>query len=527
MRWRNLTFLRPPGVLVPLAALAVAGLAGRGVEGAFAAVALVLAAWGSTMLHDRAIRSALRRIETLHPSAAAGSVLARLSEGIDRIEEATAACAERAQQRHPVSGLPTREPLLARMADDGEGMLGGVAFADYDRLSAFDPTLANRVLLALVARITRMVSADRLVAHVDRGHLAIWFGPETPADAATAAMCAIGYALGDVFTDDTREIVPEVVVRQVRHERDADSPQVSLFRVLAAFSLPEGASAAVAAIDPVAVARERFTLEQDLRQAIAQQQFSLDFQPLIDSREGRVIGAEALIRWSHPVHGRVPPACFIPIMEAGGLADEIGLWALNAAVREAKGWAQAGLGPLTVAVNVSGHQLEDEALPVMVARTLERHALAPTVLEIELTESVAMADGERAARLFERLRALGVRIAIDDFGTGYSSFSSLRQLTFDKIKIDREFVTSVDTRRDSQAICQSILALGRGLGIRVLAEGVERPEELAWLRRHGCDHFQGYWFSPPLPAADFAAFVRDTATLADRLAPSSVQRLLA
>ncbi len=525
MTWRDLPLLKPPGVLVPLAAAAVAGLAGRGWAGAALAGALVLAAWASALLHDRAIRRSVNRMEALRPGESHGALANRLAGAVERVESALAADDPRTRQRHPVSGLPTREPLLARMAADGAGVLGGVAFADYDRLSAFDPALANRVLLALVSRIVRMVSAERLVAHVDRGQLAIWFGPEVDPAKATAAMHAIGYALGDTVADGAREIVPDVIVREVRHARDA-TPQVSLFRVLSAFALPDGASAQVAAIDPVAVARERYLLEQDLRQAVARDEFVLHFQPLIDADRGCVSGAEALIRWRPPVHGLVPPTRFVPIMESAGLADEVGLWALNAAVREAKGWRLGGLGALTVAVNVSGRQLEDEALPVLLARTLERHALDASAMELELTESVALGDGARAAALFEAVRALGVRIAIDDFGTGYSSFSTLRSLGFDKIKIDREFVCHVDARRDSQAICRSMIALGEGLGISVLAEGVERPEELAWLRRNGCRHFQGYLFSEPLPAADFARFVRDGAALAARLV-LPVERLTA
>jgi Amt family ammonium transporter len=444
---------------------------------------------------------------------------------VARVETALAAGAERAQQRHPLSGLPTREPLLARMAADGTGVLGGIAFADYDRLCAFDPALGQRVLLALIERVVRMVSDDRLVAHVDRGHLAIWFGPEVEPAAATAALRAIGYALGDAVRDGAREIVPEVTVREARH--DGGSAAGALFRVLSAFALPEGAQARVAAIDPVTVARERYALEQDLRQAVARGELVLDYQPLVDAEAGRVVGAEALLRWHHPAHGLVSPTRFVPIMEEAGLADEVGLWALNAAVREARGWQASGLGPLAVAVNVSGRQLEDAALPVLVARTLERHGLAGDLLELELTESVAMGDGVRAAELFARVREGGVRIAIDDFGTGYSSFATLRTLPFDKLKIDRSFVTHVDARRDSQAICRSILALGQGLGIRVLAEGVERAEELAWLRRNGCRHFQGYLFAPPLPPAEFAAFVRDTDVLCQRLGNPSIERLIA
>lgn len=524
-----ISLLRPPAVLVPLAALAVAGLAGRGWPGVVVAAGLVFAAWLSAILHDRAVRRSVTRLEVLGSGDARGSVPARLADGVARIEAMLVVDAGRAQQRHAVSGLPTREPLLAAMAGDGAGTLGAIAFADYDRLSAFDPALANRVLLALVARVLRMVPDDRMVAHVDRAHLAIWFGGDVaPAD-ATAGLRAIGYALGDVVVDGAREIVPEVAVREVRH--DGDNAPVSLFRVLSAFALPGGAEAAVAAIDPVAVARDRYALEQDLRMGVARGEFRLNYQPLVDAEAGRVTGAEALIRWHHPRHGLIPPSRFVPIMEQAGLADEIGAWALNAAVREAKGWQGQGLGEglgaLGVAVNVSGCQLEADTLPMLVARTLERHDFAAGCLELELTESVAMGDGTRAARLFEAVREGGVRIAIDDFGTGYSSFATLRSLAFDKIKIDRAFVSHVDSRRDNQAICRSILALGQGLGIRVLAEGVERPEELGWLRRAGCRHFQGYWFSAPLEASDFVAFVRDADALRQRLESPSIERLIA
>jgi EAL domain-containing protein (putative c-di-GMP-specific phosphodiesterase class I) len=149
----------------------------------------------------------------------------------------------------------------------------------------------------------------------------------------------------------------------------------------------------------------------------------------------------------------------------------------------------------------------------LIERTLKRHSLSPRALEIELTESAAAADVGRTGRLFDGLRKQGIRIAIDDFGTGFSSLSSLRALAFDKIKIDREFVTEVERRRDSQAICQSVIALGRGLGIRVLAEGVERHEEYAWLRQHGCYEFQGFYFAQPLTGTEFQSFARDTAKL--------------
>ncbi|UVO50475.1 EAL domain-containing protein [Sphingomonas sp. SUN019] len=422
--------------------------------------------------------------------------------------------APRLAQSHAVTGLPTREPLFVRMDEDGVGTLAVLAFRDYDRLCAFDPLLGDRVLIEMAARIGAMLPATRFVAHVDRGHVAIWIGGEPGAN----ELDALVYALGERIVDGAREILPEIALRQLPVDITRTRPPAALARAFAAFSAPAAAATPDGAIDPDEVARDRFQLEQDLRQAVARGELLLHFQPLIDAADARVCGAEALIRWRHPTRGLVPPSRFVPVMEAAGLSHEIGLWALNTALREARGWRLAGLGNLRVAVNISGHQLVGADLRTMVERTLARHSVGPDALEIELTESVAMGDGDSAARLFESLRALGVRIAIDDFGTGFSSFSTLRTLSFDKIKIDREFVTAVHERRDSQAICQSIIALGRGLGACVLAEGVEQPAEYEWLRQHGCQHFQGYYFSPPLPGEDFVAFVRDAARLKRLLA---------
>ncbi len=438
----------------------------------------------------------------------------RLSRGLAALIDRNAGLAPRLAQLHPVTRLPTREPLLARMVDDGAGVLALLAFADYDRLCGFDPQLGDRMLGRLAERVRAMLPPTRFLAHVDRGHLAVWTAGAPDADRA-AELDALLYALGDRLVDDGCEILPELALRRVGFDGTA-APGSVLTRALAAFGTGEGGAEAV---DPEGIARDRFLLQQDLRQAVARGELLLHYQPLIDAAEGRVCGAEALIRWDHPSRGLVSPARFVPVMEAAGLADEIGLWTLNAAVREAKRWSGAGLGPLRVAVNVSGRQLERHDLALLVERTLQRHSAGADMLEIELTESVAMGDGASAARLFGALHDLGVTIAIDDFGTGYSSLSTLRTLSFDKIKIDREFVTGVHVRRDSQAICQSVLALGRGLGIDVLAEGVEHRAEYAWLRRSGCRLFQGFYFSPPLGDDDFTDFVRDRERLARLLAP--------
>ncbi|WP_293990090.1 EAL domain-containing protein [Sphingomonas sp.] len=438
----------------------------------------------------------------------------------ERIEQQLAAVNHRLAAEHPVSGLPMREALLAQMNADGGGILGAIAFADFDRLTAFDPALGERVLAASTARLRAMLPPDRVVAQVDRGHVGLWFGNDADETAVRSQLDAIAYALGEKIDVDGTEIIPQLKIRLARFDQsEGIAANAFLARLLASFTLSSGAVAVSEqpVTDYADLARDRYALEQDLRQAMSRRELRLDFQPLIDAGQGRVSGAEALIRWDHAERGTIPPTRFIPIVEAMGMASEIGMWALNAAVREAQGWAGQGLSELRVAVNVSGLQLERDDLPILVQRTLQRHELGPSALEIELTESVATSDADHCRRIFQDLRAMGVKLAVDDFGTGYSGFSSLRALAFDKIKIDREFVTDVDARTDSQAICQSIVALGRGLGIRVLAEGVERRQEYEWLRRHGCQHFQGYYFARPMSGKAFAAFVRDTARLTELL----------
>ena len=224
-----------------------------------------------------------------------------------------------------------------------------------------------------------------------------------------------------------------------------------------------------------------------------------------------MVGAEALLRWRHPELGMVSPARFIPVLEQSGMMEDVGLWVLNAACRQARAWEDQGLSGLKLAVNLSARQCRDPGLAKVIVRTLERHSLKPESLELELTETAAMEDSDRTRALLGELRHAGIGVAIDDFGAGYSSLSYLKNLPFSKLKIDREFVDRVDQRRDSQAICAALVELSRRLGITVLAEGVERREEVDALQTLGCGMFQGYFFSPPLAAAAFAAKAKEGA----------------
>ncbi len=490
------------------------------------AAAVALGWLGSTWRHDQRLWLLSRRLEALSATGHEEEISDRLAENAASVELALSTMERRLSERHSISGLPTREPLLGLMGAERSGVLGAIEIADFDRLAGFNPDLAEYVLMTIVRRIVRMLPPGRFVAHVDRAQFAIWYGEDIGVDVARGEVDALVYALGSVITVGTQEILPLISARCARLET-ADSAQTLLAKTLASFAIARDGGTGNFDLTPAAIAQEefRYGIEQDLRGAVGRGEFELLFQPLVDATWQCVTGAEALIRWNHPERGTVSPSVFIPVVEAAGLADDVGLWVLNGAAREASQWAGLGPGPLRVAVNISANQLHSAKFTELLQRMFHNHGLDPGALEIELTETVASANDARVAKMFDAIRALGVKISIDDFGTGYSSFSTLRQLGFDKIKIDREFVTDVQNRPDSQAICRSILTLGQGLGIKVLAEGVETADEYQWLLKEGCRHFQGFYFSKPLPAADFLNFVRDTSRIADmlRLAPAGRQ----
>ncbi|SFP23702.1 diguanylate cyclase (GGDEF) domain-containing protein [Mesorhizobium sp. NFR06] len=248
-----------------------------------------------------------------------------------------------------------------------------------------------------------------------------------------------------------------------------------------------------------AEARDRRTMEQDLRQAVARGEFRLVYQPQKEISSGRMVGFEALIRWQHPERGDVAPSVFIPVAEDCGAIAQIGEWVLATACEEAAGWKN----PLTVAVNVSAVQLHNPDFSRKVHEVLLRSGLAAGRLELEITETALVKDMPRALATLRQIKALGVRVAMDDFGTGYSSLSNLRAFPFDKIKIDGSFIKSVDRNSQVATIVRAVLGLGRGLGLPVLAEGVETLDELRFLDAEDCDIGQGYYLGRPGPIEAF------------------------
>ncbi len=250
-------------------------------------------------------------------------------------------------------------------------------------------------------------------------------------------------------------------------------------------------------------------LEGALRHALERGQLQLHYQPQLSMQGGRIIGAEALLRWQHPEFGAVSPAEFIPIAEASGLILQIGEWVIGTAARQMKTWIDMQLAPAVVAVNLSAVQFRHPQLTERVMQILEDAQLSPTRLELELTEGTAMDDPPGAIAVMDALDARGIRMAIDDFGTGYSSLSYLKRFKVCKLKIDQSFVRDLSDDAEDKAIVVSIITLARTLGLKTIAEGVETEDQLAFLRQNGCDEVQGYYYSRPLPAEAFGAFLRD------------------
>jgi EAL domain-containing protein (putative c-di-GMP-specific phosphodiesterase class I) len=269
---------------------------------------------------------------------------------------------------------------------------------------------------------------------------------------------------------------------------------------------------------------DRVQLESDLHNAIALKQFELYYQPKVQTNTGAVRGAEALIRWVHPKRGLISPDGFIPLAEECGLIGAIGEWVVREACRQARAWQDQGLAPMRVSVNLSPSQFRGSGLIHSVRRALDEVGLDARYLEVELTESAVMSDPEESIAILEQLSSMGVLVSVDDFGTGYSSMSYLRRLPIDKLKIDRVFINEIASRPEDASIVRAIVSLAHSLRLKVVAEGVETPAQLDFLKAVGCDEYQGYHFSRPLPATEFERVVREKAQSAQPLTEDEALR---
>jgi diguanylate cyclase (GGDEF)-like protein len=252
---------------------------------------------------------------------------------------------------------------------------------------------------------------------------------------------------------------------------------------------------------------DRLSLAADLHRALERNELILHYQPQVDTRTGRIIGAEALVRWQHPTRGLVPPGVFIPVAEETGLIQPIGAWVIQTACAQAREWRQAGIPLPSISVNVSVRQFMRKDLIDTLVKIIKHTQVDAQTLELEVTESLIMNNADEFISTLKKLKDVGIKIAIDDFGTGYSSLNYLKRMPVDRLKVDQSFVRDIEKDPESSTIVEAIINLGHSLKLGVIAEGVETAEQLEFLRQRGCDEFQGYHFSRPVPSAQFSALL--------------------
>ena len=373
---------------------------------------------------------------------------------------------------------------------------------DLDRAKAVNDLFGHAAGDAMLARVARCVTGllgpDQCMARLGGDEFAVLMAGEAGPDAAEALAKTIIAALAAQASDRTADAMVGVSIGIALCPQDATERQDLMVHAdTALYRAKADGRGTYGVFEPamgVAV-RERHGVERDLECALARDEFHLVYQKQVAADGGALLGFEALLRWTHPERGLVPPDLFIPVAEDRGTISAIGMWVLRTACREAAGWAE----PLRVAVNVSAVQVHDPAFAAQVLAVLLETGLPAARLELEITETALIRNFDRAMATLQQLKTLGVGIAMDDFGTGYSSLANLRAFPFDRIKIDQSFVRNVDTNAQTAAIVRAVLGLGSGLGLPVVAEGVETPEELAFLKAAGCAEVQGYLFGRPAP----------------------------
>ena len=411
-----------------------------------------------------------------------------------------------------LTGLFNRYSLENRLAQSllaarRENQQLAVIFIDLDRFKVINDTLGHHVgdllLIEVANRLSECVRESDIVARLGGDEFVVTLTSlANDMDAALVAKKIVA-TLGDTYEIDGKQLhtTPSVGISLFpANGEDVDTLMKNADTAM--YHAKEKGRNNFQFFSPAmtAAATERLELERDLRSALANSEFELHYQPQVCATQNLVRGVEALIRWRHPERGLIPPLKFIPIAEETGVIEAIGTWVLNEACRQMAAWRQAGFDLQHVAVNLSAHQLRSPDLVSQVQAAIAHFGLSPGELELEITESVAMEDPERAIGQLRALRDSGVELAIDDFGTGYSSLAYLKMLPIHTLKLDRAFVRDIESDENDAAISAATLALARNLGLRVVAEGVETEAQRDFLSSHACNLLQGYLFGKPEPA---------------------------
>lgn len=421
----------------------------------------------------------------------------------------------------PVTELPNRTLLLTLLEQalkDSHHRQDEVALLmlDLDHFKDINDSFGHAVgdeLLQIVARrMQEYLAEPYTLARLGGDEFAVMLTDQSELDVARVAEQLIALLSQPVMFANGTEIRPSVSIGiSLSRHHGAGSAEEMLQKADAALyrakALGRG-SFSYFANELTEQAMQRVEMEMRLRRALENDQLEIHYQPQIDMHSGQLVSAEALVRWLDPERGAIPPNQFIPLAEQSGLILMLGDWVLEQVCRQGQRWREQGLGDLVLAVNLSPSQLRSEGLAKRIAQILEHSGYPPHLLELELTEGAVMQDPDAAAELLGRLQERGIRLALDDFGTGYSSLAYLRRFPLDVLKIDKSFIDALPDESEGSAIARTVVAMGHALGLRVLAEGVEQEAQLDALRLMGCDAYQGFLFSPALPAPAFAQRVR-------------------
>lgn len=419
----------------------------------------------------------------------------------------------------PLTGLPNRRfflEQLERIAGTAlrSGQVVGVVFVDVDRFKAINDTLGHaagdQLLITVAQRIQENLRSDDFVARMSGDEFAVILPNLRNEETAEQVVQKLVKVLGAPIQMESRSVyVTASLGLSLYPWNGMDASTLLRHADVAMYAAKQAGRNTYKLYRPemTSDSLERFELEADLWRAIENGEFELHYQPQLDLQKRQITGVEALIRWRHPSKGLIPPGKFIPIAEENGMIIRLGAWVLREACRQNKAWQQQGLKPLKVAVNVSSLQFGQADLVETVSDALAGSGLGVQWLELELTESLVMKDVESSAHMMGLLREIGVSIAVDDFGTGYSSLAYLQRLPIDALKIDRSFVNQMDSGEGGLALIRAIVALSHGLGIAVVAEGVETEGQSNHLRELGCDSAQGYLFARPAPASEVEKYL--------------------
>jgi diguanylate cyclase (GGDEF)-like protein len=423
--------------------------------------------------------------------------------------------------RDSLTKLPNQSLFLDRAAQAMAGAVRhkrclAIALISIDRLNVISDSLGrghgDLLLLAVAQRLESIMRGEDTLARFEAGEFAVlWNNLEGTADAvAAAAQLVDGFF--SPFLVDGEQLHVSLSVGVAFYPDDGESVQTLVKHAYSAMhrvSDAGGNGVQCYAPQMSADAAERLRIEQALRRALERNEFELHYQPKVDLATGSLAGVEALIRWRHPEMGMIAPDRFIPLAEETGLIVPIGEWVLRHACEQIRAWKNAGLPPVSVAVNLSARQFWHGALPPLLSRLLAETGVDPCLIELEVTESAIMRDMDATVEALYALRELGASISIDDFGTGYSSLGYLRRLPLNKLKIDRSFIRDITQDPCAAMLTRQIISIAHALGLTVVAEGVEHEAEWAFLSQNECDQIQGYYFSRPVPATDIQKLLEE------------------